>query len=130
MTDEHIKNTFSRLLKYYLLLNNKNPVDIVNDLNVPSSTVSNWVNGERMPRMGKIEMLANYFNIEKSDLLEEKKDRSNVDYLYYLDDESKEAAQFLFENSEYKVLFDATKNVKKEDIALVKELLERFSKDK
>ncbi|MGN0513755.1 MAG: hypothetical protein ACI4GD_05700 [Lachnospiraceae bacterium] len=48
---------------------------------------------------------------------------------YYLDDEAKEAAQFLYYNPEYKVLFDATRRVKKEDIDFVKQMLDRFKSE-
>ena len=73
--------------------------------------------------MDKIQMLADYFHIEKSDLLEEK---SEPPTSYYLDDEAKDMAQFLYDNPEYKVLFDASRKVKKEDIEFVKQMLDRF----
>lgn len=45
---------------------------------------------------------------------------------YYLNDDAREMAQFMFENPEYKVLFDASRNVSKEDIETVKAILDRF----
>lgn len=36
-------------------------------------------------------------------------------------------AQFLYENPDYKVLFDASRKVKKEDIQFVKEMIDRMS---
>ena len=124
MSEEKIREVFSSNLKRYLELNGKQPVDIVKDLGIPFSTVSNWVNGLKMPRMGKVELLAQYLGIEKSDLLEEK---SGADQNYYLNDDARDLAQFLFENPEYRVLFDASRKVKKEDLEIVKELLDRFS---
>lgn len=47
-------------------------------------------------------------------------------YHYYLNNEAKEFAQFLYDNPDYKVLFDASKKVKKEDIEFVKQMLDRF----
>lgn len=47
-------------------------MDLVNDLQLSQSTVSNWCTGLKLPRMNKIQMLADYFGIEKSDLLERK----------------------------------------------------------
>lgn len=46
--------------------------DIARLLDVSSSTVSNWCTGQKVPRMGKIELLAEHFGILKSDLIEEK----------------------------------------------------------
>ena len=43
---------------------------------------------------------------------------------YYLNPEARDMAQFLFENPEYKVLFDASRKVKPEDIQFVKEMIE------
>lgn len=45
---------------------------------------------------------------------------------YYLNDEAKEMADFLFKNPEYKVLFDASRKVKPEDITFVKEMMDRM----
>ena len=46
---------------------------------------------------------------------------------YYINDDAREMAQFMFENPEYKVLFDASRKVKKEDIQFVKEMIDRLS---
>lgn len=123
MSDEEIKRIFARNLKKYLEVNEKQPVDLVRDLKIPFSTVSNWINGVKLPRMGKVEMLADYFGIEKSDLLE---DKTGVDDHYYLNDDTRELAQFLFDNPEYKVLFDGVRKAKKEDLEVIRALLDRF----
>lgn len=56
-------------------LNNKNQMDLMNDLNLGSSTVSSWCTGQKLPRIGKIQLLADYFGVNKSDLLEDKPNR-------------------------------------------------------
>ena len=61
-----------------MALNGKNQMDLMKDLGVSSSTISNWCTGLKLPRMGKIQMLADYFNIEKSDLLEDKSDTAEM----------------------------------------------------
>ena len=53
-------------------LNGKNQTDLINDLGFNKSAVSTWCNGTRLPRMDKVEILAHYFNINRSDLIEEK----------------------------------------------------------
>ena len=55
------------------------------------------------------------------------KEDFEVDAPYYLNDDAREMAQFMFENPEYKVLFDASRKVKKEDIQFVKEMIDRLS---
>lgn len=108
-------------------LNEKTQTDIINDLGFNKSAVSTWCNGTRLPRMDKVELLAQYFGINRSDLIEDKNEQ--VDEHYYLNDEARELAQFMFENPEYKVLFDASRKVKKEDIAFVKEMIDRVRGD-
>lgn len=53
-------------------LNKKTQTDLINDLGFDKSAVSTWCNGTRLPRMDKIEILAQYFKINRSDLIEEK----------------------------------------------------------
>lgn len=67
------KEIFSKNLKYYMELNNKDRNDVCNDLGFPYTTFAEWYNGNIYPRIDKIEMLANYFRIKKSDLIEDKK---------------------------------------------------------
>lgn len=73
MIDEDLyKRTFSKNLKKYMYLKSKTQSDLINDLGFNKSAVSTWCSGSRLPRMDKVQMLADYFGIEKSDLLEEK----------------------------------------------------------
>ncbi len=72
MSDLGNKQVFSNNLKYYMKLNEKDRTNICNDLKLNYSTVRDWSNGRTYPRIDKIEMLANYFGIQKSDLIEKK----------------------------------------------------------
>lgn len=62
-----------------------------------------------------------------SDLLEDDTELNNKSY--YINDDAKDIAQFLYENPDYKVLFDASRKVKKEDIQFVKDMIDRLSKN-
>ena len=66
------KNIFAENLKRQMQINNKTRRQICGDLGISYYTFSDWVNGKKYPRMDKVEMLANYFNVLKSDLIEEK----------------------------------------------------------
>lgn len=68
------KNVFSRNLRYQMELHNKSRQDISDALGISYFTVTSWVNGTKYPRMDKVEKLATYFGILKSDLIEEKTD--------------------------------------------------------
>ena len=52
--------------------------DLSNVLGVSYFTISDWVNGKKYPRMDKVEMLATYFGILKSDLIEEMGTNENL----------------------------------------------------
>ena len=52
-------------------LNGKTRNEVCHALGLKYTTFADWVNGKKYPRMDKIEMLANYFGIKKSDLIED-----------------------------------------------------------
>lgn len=69
------KNIFANNLKKQMELKGVSRNDICNALGISYFTVSDWVNGKKYPRMDKVEMLANYFGIQKSDLIEDKQEK-------------------------------------------------------
>lgn len=85
MSDLGNKEVFAKNLKYYMELHNKSRNDIAKITNVPYSTVSSWCNALFYPRIDKIELLANYFNILKSDLVEDKeKNQEESQHKFFL----------------------------------------------
>jgi len=66
------KNIFAANLKKYVELSGKSRREICKDLDINYYTFSDWINGRKYARMDKVELLANYFGILKSDLIEEK----------------------------------------------------------
>lgn len=58
----------SRLMKE----NNIDRKKLSNDLKVKYTTLSDWINAKTYPRIDKIELLADYFNVAKADLVEDK----------------------------------------------------------
>ena len=65
-------------IQYYLDQNKINSVKMAEDLNINYTTVRNWIQGRSYPRIDKIEMMANYFGIEKSDLIERHTKKENL----------------------------------------------------
>lgn len=72
MSDLGNKEIFAKNLNYYMNLNKKTRTDVCRDLDIPYSTFTDWCNANIYPRIDKIELLANYFEIKKSDLVENK----------------------------------------------------------
>ena len=108
MEEDYYKKIFAKNLKKYMNLNGKSQIDLINDLGLNKSAVSTWCNGTRLPRMDKVDLLAKYFNINRSDLIEEK---DNLSDSYYLNDETRQIAQEVFENPELRSLFHAARDI-------------------
>lgn len=64
------KNIFARNLQMYMDMNGKSRRDVSDAIGVSYYTFTDWVNGKKYPRMDKVERLASYFGILKSDLIE------------------------------------------------------------
>ena len=66
------KEIMSKNLKYYISKSNKDRRELAEIWGFPYSTVTEWINGKKDPRIDRIEVMADYFGILKSDLIEEK----------------------------------------------------------
>lgn len=66
------KEVFAQNLKYYSDRSGKTQKELAEIANVAPSTFNDWMKAKKYPRIDKIEILANFFNILKSDLIEEK----------------------------------------------------------
>ena len=69
------KEIFSKNLSYYVKLSGRDQKEIAEYVGVAPSTFNEWVKAKKYPRIDKIEKLANYFGILKSDLIENKKEK-------------------------------------------------------
>lgn len=74
--NEFNKKIFAKNLQYYMDKKGVDRSQLCADVEFGYSTVSEWLNANKYPRIDKIEKLANYFNIPKSYLIEEHNDES------------------------------------------------------
>ena len=114
MSDDIQKKIFSRNLNYYVNQSGKQQKEIAKILGYSEKTFNGWCRGLSIPTMGKIQTLADFFNIGKSDLLEDKQlsemadSNKNLLLKYYdsLNDAGKEEmikhARLLDMSGEYK----------------------------
>lgn len=77
MTSQGNKEVFSRNLRYYMNMHDKTRNEICDALGLPYTTFTAWETAQTYPRIDKIEKLAAYFGISKSDLIEERADRAD-----------------------------------------------------
>lgn len=80
MTVEN-KEIFANNLSFYMKQKGVDRNTLCTDLDLKYTTVRDWLKGITYPRIGKIELLANYFNINKSDLIENKISTAQSDSL-------------------------------------------------
>lgn len=64
------KEIIAQNIKFYMDKSGKDRNEICEALQINYSTLSEWINGNKYPRIDAIEKLANYFSIQKSDLIE------------------------------------------------------------
>ena len=76
MTNIGNKAVIAKNLTFYVNRSGKTQKELAEIVGVATSTFNDWMKGKKYPRIDKIEMLANYFGILKSDLIEDKDDLS------------------------------------------------------
>lgn len=72
MPEQDFNAVFSKRLRYYLSQNNMTQVELAKKLNVGTTSVYNWCNGIKTPRMDKVDAMCDLFKCSRSDLIEEK----------------------------------------------------------
>lgn len=113
------KKTLADNLQYYMDRKGIDRNGLSEALNVPYTTITDWLKGKTYPRIDKIELMAQFFNVTKSDLIEEHG-------LHYLDPEVAELAQRVYDDPDLRILFDASRDVSKEDMQYVIDLVTRL----
>lgn len=125
MSDLGNREIFSKNLQYYMDLYNKTRMEVAKDNGISYTTLTSWLKGDNYPRIDKIEMLANYFRVNKADLIENKYANNEP---YYNDPAVTEYAQAIKDNPNLKILFDASKDMSKDDIDFVLNTIEMLKK--
>ena len=72
MSNEWSKVVFAKNLRKYMEQSRKSQKELAEVVGVSAPTFNDWINGKKFPRIDKIQKLADYFGILKSDLIEEK----------------------------------------------------------
>ena len=119
---------FANVFKELRMKSGLTQQEMADRLNISRSSIGMYESGEREPSFELLEAIADYFNVDMNYLLGKKDLSEHIPQGYYLNEDAREVAQFLYENPEYKVLFDASRKVKKEDIQFVKEMIDRMSR--
>lgn len=88
--------------------------DVARKTGITKSTFSDWKNGRSNPKDAKLQKIADLFGVSVEYIRTGKeKDDSEK---YYLNEETAQVAQEIFENKELRALFDVQRDMDAEDL--------------
>ena len=96
---------FEELLQKYGVSTYK----VSKETGIAQSVFSSWKNGISTPKQDKMQIIADYFNVSIEYLMTGKEKEGGE--TYYLNDETREIAQEIFENPDLKSLFDMSRKM-------------------
>lgn len=67
--EKEFNKIFSQRLRYYLSMNNMTQAELAKRLNVGTTSVYNWCNGIKNPRMNKVDAMCRIFGCRRIDLV-------------------------------------------------------------
>lgn len=109
---------FKEMLKYFRMREHLSQSELAEKLGLSSSTISMYEVGRREPDFEIEEKIADFFNTDLNTLR-----GRDIEDEYYINTETKEIAQKIYENKELSLLFDAAKDAKPEDLETVHTML-------
>ena len=78
MNAEENKQIMARNIKRFMEKKGVTNQQVCDALGFKYTTFMDWIKAVTYPRIGKVEAMANYFGCEKSDLIEDKKEKPTV----------------------------------------------------
>ena len=97
------------------------PYRFCKECDVSSSTISTWKKAGSLARPELAKKVCDYFEVSLDYLMTGKE--ADLEEGYYANPETAQIAQEIFENKELRLLFDASRNAKPEDLKLAHDML-------
>lgn len=98
-------------------------IDVCRATGISPSTISDWKAGRSNPKIKTLRKLCEYFDVSPEFFMTGKHPDA-----YYLNSEAARIAQAVFDDPDLRLLFEAAKDVKPENIRLAAEMLRQFKK--
>ena len=125
----------AKRLQEAIRVNNMIPQELADMTGISKASISQYLSGQHKPSnisagkmaevLGVSPLWLMGFEVPMYDVNQDQ--NSGQVGEYYLNNDARKLAEFLHKNPEYKVLFDASRKVKKKDIEFVTEFIERMS---
>jgi len=122
MTESEQKRILSKNLQDLIMRSGKEQKQIAIEIDEKPNTFNQWVKGKAVPSVSTLHKVAKYFGVNFDMLVNEYVDPED----YYIDPDTAQIAQKLFEDSNYRILFDAAKDSRPEDLQMAADLLKRL----
>lgn len=106
---QNMYDIFSKLLQFHGVTSYK----VSKETGISQSTLSDWKKGKITPKSDTMKKIADYFGVSVDYLMtgeEKEADR------YYINEETAQVAQEIFENKELRALFDVQRGMAVEDL--------------
>lgn len=121
-----MKNELSMNVIYYKKLRKMTNKTLAKATGLPEGTISRIASGEtKEPKLKTLRLLAKALDCTIDDL-----QAGGTVEPYYLNQETADIAQDIYENPNLRILFDASKNLSPEDIQAVVEIAKRIQSTK
>ena len=101
------------------------PYQVSKATGISQTTLSAWKKRRNILSGELAKKIADYFGVTVDYLMT---GEATANEPYYSDAESRDIANFLFENPEYRTLFSAMRNVPPEDLKLVQDMITRLTR--
>ncbi len=80
LINREIGNNISRLLE----INKVSQIELAKAIGVSKTSISNWCNGQKIPRMDKLDKIAEYFGVDRASILGVAKAEGEANNLFVL----------------------------------------------
>ena len=101
---------------------NNRPADVVKATGIASSVFSEWKKGRSAPKIDKLLLIADYFGVSVDYFLESGKSATQPGH--YVNTESAQIAQEIFDNRDLRLLFDTARKVSPESLKKIIQMVE------
>lgn len=122
---------FQNVFKQLRLSSGLTQVEMAEKLGISRSTIGMYETGAREPDFETLEKIADFFNVD-IDYLLGRTDKTTIlpetAGKYYLNDETAQVAQEIFENKELRGLFDTARDASPEDLRTAQTILEALKR--
>ena len=81
INEQEYNKIIAKNLKRIIYQSGKTQAEVAEDLHINKSTLSCWMTGRRAPRMQSLDILCQYFNVRRSDIMEEQTEELTRDKL-------------------------------------------------